>query len=93
MNEIIYQTYWMVLSLMKHKMCEICNKNFHPIENRSGIVLDEDSFVCEKCAKKIQSDDDYLCHSVMADTSKSMPIALWLIKEENKDKHFMSVKK
>lgn len=83
----------MVNSFMKSKICDICNQHFHPDQNRSGMVINEDHFVCETCTKKLESDEMLINSSIMADETKTMPIALWLIKEENKDKHFMSVKK
>ncbi len=83
----------MVNLFMKRKICDVCNQHFHPDENRSGIVVNEDHFICEPCTKKLESDEMQIPSSIMADETKAMPIALWLIKEENKDKPFMSVKK
>ena len=78
---------------MKSKICDICNQHFHPDENRSGMVINEDHFVCEHCTKKLDTDEMQIPSSIMTDETKTMPIALWLIQEENKDKPFMSIKK
>ncbi len=78
---------------MNSKLCEVCNQQFHLDENRSGIVVDEDHFVCETCTKKLHHEEIPPPCSMMSDEKKMMPIALWMIKEENKDKQFMSVKR
>jgi hypothetical protein len=77
---------------MNEKTCKVCNKHFLPEEHRLGIVVGDHHFVCEPCAKKMEN-DPVSVHSIMIDVTKEMPIALWLINEENKDKPFMSVKK
>ena len=83
---------WMVKDRMDKKTCEVCNNHFLPKEHRLGIVVGDHHFVCEPCTKKIE-EDTLISHSIMTDVTKEMPIALWLINEENRDKHFMSVKK
>jgi len=82
----------MVYDGMSEKTCEICNKHFHPEEHRLGMVVDDRHFVCESCTKKIE-DDPVSAHSIMVNVGKEMPIAIWLINQENKDKHFMSMKR
>lgn len=76
------------------KKCEICEKDFDLRNNRLGLVLDEDHFICESCNKQLTDDDrEHLPVSVMHSEVREMPIALWLIQEQNKDKPFMSIKK
>ena len=76
------------------KKCEICNRDFDLKNNRRGLVLDEHHFICESCNSELTDNDrEHLSVSVMHSEIKEMPIALWLIKEQNKDKPFMSVKK
>lgn len=79
---------------MIRKKCEICEKDFDLRNNRLGLVIDEDHFICEPCNKQLTDDDrEHLPVSVMHSEIREMPIALWLIQEQNKDKPFMSVKK
>jgi hypothetical protein len=76
------------------KKCEICEKDFNLLHNRLGLVIDEHHFICESCNKELTDDDrEHLPVSVMQSDIKEMPIALWLIQEQNKDKPFMSCKR
>ena len=76
------------------KKCEICEKDFNLQNNRLGLVIDEHHFICESCNKQLNEDDrEHLSVSVMHSEIKEMPIALWLIQEQNKDKTFMSIKR
>ena len=79
---------------MEEKICHKCHTAFSPVENGQGIVIDNHVFICEDCHQK-NTDE-----SVFEEFSSSkqilnneMPIALWLIKEQNKGKSFMSRKK
>ncbi|MEF8879471.1 MAG: hypothetical protein V5A64_03660 [Candidatus Thermoplasmatota archaeon] len=63
-------------------------------ENLSGLVFDDQHFLCEECCNKYTDEEIYnLTESVMHEPGKGMPIALWLLHEQNKDKLMMSVKK
>lgn len=79
---------------MLAETCKICHRQFDLEKNLSGLVFDDEHFVCEEC-NQILSDDDKneLMESVMGVSKKGMPIALWLIQEQNKGKSFMSMKK
>jgi hypothetical protein len=60
-------------------------------ENLSGLVFEDEHFVCEDCCST-HSDDDLMnwTKSVMQHPINGMPIALWLVHEQNKDKTVMS---
>jgi len=76
------------------KKCEICEKDFELQKNRLGLVVDDHHFICEDCNIQLTEDDrEHLSVSVMHSEVKEMPIALWLIQEQNKDKPLMSMKK
>ncbi len=76
------------------KKCEICEQDFNLKANRRGLVIDDHHFICESCNIHLtESDCQHLSTSVMHSEVKEMPIALWLIQEQNKDKPFMSVKR
>jgi hypothetical protein len=80
---------------MGRKICGVCNRDFSLEHNRLGLVVDNEVFVCEVCNKHLHDEDKELFSpsTVMHDPRKEMPIALWLIKEQNKDKPFMSMKR
>ena len=77
---------------MENKTCKVCDKNFSLHENKLGVVFDDEFFVCEKCIE-LNGDFENIIPEDSCTFSKKMPIALWLIQEQNKDKHFMSVKR
>lgn len=79
---------------MTTRKCEICDQHFNLKTNRLGLVIDNDHFICESCNLHLNEQDrEHLSVSVMHSEVKEMPIALWLIQEQNKDKPFMSIKK
>jgi len=79
---------------MDVKTCNICSKKIFLHENRSGLVFDDKHFVCQECTKN-HSDEElmFLVKTTMHTTDSGMPIRLWLIHEENKNKTMMTVKK
>ncbi len=79
---------------MPEKICGICRNKFHLHEHQSGFVFDNKVFVCEDCSKNT-SENDMMewSRSVMQDPGFGMPIALWLIHEQNKDKPLFSKRK
>ena len=77
---------------MENKICKVCDKHFSLDDNKLGIVLDDEFFICEKCYE-IHDDFEQIVPSISHSLPKKMPIALWLIQEQNKDKHFMSIKR
>ena len=83
-----------MVSELTRKVCKICNKDIDLHEHRSGVVVDNKFFICEHCHESVDVDDEPVTLSDIKTTShKEMPIALWLIQEQNKDKSFMSFKK
>jgi len=80
---------------MGKKICGVCNQGFNLEENRLGVVFDDHFFVCEDCSRHMDDDEkqNFFNSTVMHIPRKEMPIALWLIQEENKDKPFMTVKR
>jgi hypothetical protein len=79
---------------MDNKICHKCHNTFSPNEHGQGIVINDQFFICENCSHQDLKDLKF----EEFDTSKQildheMPIALWLIKEQNKGKTFMSGRK
>ncbi len=79
---------------MSEKTCGICQNKFHLHEHQSGLVFNDKIFVCEECSKNT-SENDIMewSRSTMQDPGCGMPIALWLIHEQNKDKPLFSKRK
>jgi hypothetical protein len=59
-------------------------------ENPSGLVFDDEHFLCEDCSQLSEYALSQWTKTVMQSPSKGMPIALWLIHEQNKDKSILS---
>ena len=76
---------------MFERVCGKCQTKFHLHEHRSGLVFDDKVFICEQCSKNTP-DDDMMewSRSIMQEPDCGMPIALWLIQEQNKDKPLFS---
>lgn len=63
-------------------------------EHPFGLVFGDEYFVCEDCCSKHSKEElNNLAKSTMQNPESGMPIALWLIHEQNKDKTMMTVKK
>jgi hypothetical protein len=75
------------------KKCNFCNREIILNTNLSGLVFDDKYFLCEKC-HDTHSDKELgnWVKSIMKDPTSGMPISLWLIHEQNKDKTFMTRK-
>lgn len=83
-----------MVSAMTKKVCKICNKDMDLHQNRSGVVIDNKFFICEQCHETADVEEEgFDLSSIMSAKHKEMPIALWMIQEQNKDKTFMSIKK
>jgi hypothetical protein len=75
-------------------VCEKCRTEIDLDSNKSGLVFNDKIFVCEECCKH-SSDDEIQewSKSIMRKDDCGMPIALWLVHEQNKDKVMFSKQK
>ena len=78
---------------MPGKTCSICSRIISLSKNSSGLVFNDEHFVCEDCCID-HSEEDMVewTKSIMQSPQSGMPIALWLIHEQNKDKTMMTNK-
>lgn len=76
------------------KICSICSRKFLLNENLSGLVFIDKHFICEQCCDKHSNEEiSLLTKTIMQSSNTGMPIDLWLIHEENKNKTMMTVKR
>ena len=70
----------------------MCNHKITLDENSLGLVFDDKHFLCEGC-HDTHSEEELNCwmHTIMQAPSGGMPITLWLIHEQNKNKTIMSM--
>ena len=74
--------------------CEICKNKINLDMHPSGLVFDDHIFICQKCCdNKSEEEITEWSESKMRQPGCGMPIALWLIHEQNKDKQMMSRQK
>jgi hypothetical protein len=79
---------------MAEKTCELCKTKFYLQENQHGLVFNDKFFICEDCHKHTSEDDlTTWSRSIMRTPQSGMPISLWLIHEQNKDKDLYSHQK
>lgn len=72
----------------------MCNREILLDEHPSGLVFEDRIFICEDCCSSHSIEEiNRWSRTVMENPTTPMPIALWLIHEENKDKTMMTVKK
>jgi hypothetical protein len=58
------------------------------------LVFEDKIFICEDCSNKHSREKiSKLSKTTMQSPHSGMPIALWLIHEQNRDKMMMTVKK
>jgi len=76
------------------KTCSLCSRKITPNENPLGLVFKDEYFICEDCCAT-RSEEDLMnwTKTIMQNPDKGMPIALWLIQEQNKNKTIMSGKR
>ncbi|MBN1280332.1 MAG: hypothetical protein JXA00_01645 [Candidatus Thermoplasmatota archaeon] len=77
--------------MMPEKTCEMCKNKFHLHEHQCGLVFDDKFFICEDC--RTNTPDHQMMEwtqSTMRSTTAGMPISLWLIQEQNKNKPLFS---
>jgi hypothetical protein len=78
---------------LSEKTCEVCSRKISLDEHPSGFVFRDEVFVCQTCADKHSHGEiSKLTKTIMQKPYEGMPIALWLIHEQNKDKTMMTVK-
>jgi hypothetical protein len=79
---------------LPEKICSVCSRKFSLHENPSGLVFKDELFVCGECSDRHKLEEiKCLTKTTMQDPYKGMPIGLWLIHEQNKDKTMMTVKR
>jgi hypothetical protein len=70
----------------------MCNQKITINENSLGFVFEDKHFLCEGCHGSHSEEElNSWMHTIMQDPSGGMPIALWLIHEQNKGKTIMSM--
>jgi len=78
---------------MPEKTCGVCSKKISLHENQSGLVFRDEFFVCNDCTSKHTHEElKNFTKTVMQNPENGMPIGLWLIHEQNKDKTMMTFK-
>ena len=78
---------------MSEKTCGVCSRKINLNEHPSGFVFRDEFFICEDCSSKHSKGElNKLSKTIMQDPFDGMPIALWLIHEQNKDKTMMTTK-
>lgn len=72
---------------MSEALCSKCHQHFFVIEHQSGLVFGDSLFLCQECCENTPEAELELWKSTkMQCDSVGMPIGLWLIHEQNKDK-------
>ena len=79
---------------MPETICSKCNNKISLHEHQSGLVFDDKFFICQDCCSS-NSNEEIIkwTESVMQHPRTGMPIALWLIHEQNKDKPLFTKQK
>jgi hypothetical protein len=76
------------------KTCEMCKNKFHLQEHQCGLVFDDKFFICEDCRTNTPEQEIMgWSQSTMRQAGSAMPISLWLIQEQNKNKPPFSKRK
>lgn len=79
---------------MEDIICDKCHTHFSLEHHEQGLVVDDSIFICEECHHKhIEEESNEIVSDSTQITKNGMPIALWLIQQQNKGKQFMSMKK
>ncbi|MFO7677225.1 MAG: hypothetical protein R6V50_02410 [Thermoplasmatota archaeon] len=76
---------------MVMRTCGVCKTEIDLNEHQAGLVFEDKIFLCSLCCE--HSSDEEISEwskSIMKEPGKGMPIALWLIHEQNKDKPLLS---
>jgi len=64
----------------------MCKQKFHLQEHQSGLVFDDKFFICEGCRTNTPEQEIMEWSQTTMRSSAAMPISLWLIQEQNKNK-------
>jgi len=84
----------MLVFIMPEKICDICSKKINLNDHPLGLVFEDQIFICQDCSTKhSQKELSKLSKTIMQCPNNGMPIALWIIHEQNRDKTMMTVKK
>jgi len=76
------------------KTCTVCSKKILLEDHPLGLVFEDKIFVCQDCAERHhETEISKLTKTIMQSSNSGMPIALWLIHEQNKDKTMMTFRK
>ena len=79
---------------MVMRMCGVCKTEIDLNEHQMGLVFEDEVFVCKDCCdEKSDHELELWSKSIMKTSSQGMPIGLWLIHEQNKDKPLFSKRK
>jgi len=79
---------------MVMRVCNICETKIDLNEHQSGLVFEDRFFICETCCNnKSEHEIKEWTRSSMNISDEGMPIGLWLIHEQNKDKRMFSIQK
>ena len=71
-------------------LCELCSKRISLKDHPLGLVFENSIFVCEDCSTKHSKEEiTKLSKTIMLTSHNGMPIALWLIQQQNKNKTMM----
>ena len=78
---------------INEKTCLLCSKKIDINQHPLGLVIEDEHFICEDCADKHSKEEmSKLSKTIMQSSDNGMPISLWLIHEQNKDKTMMTVR-
>jgi len=73
--------------MILQKTCEMCKHTFHLNEHQRGLVFNDKFFICQDCQTHTSNQEIIeWTQGVMRRLEFGMPISLWLIHEQNKDK-------
>jgi hypothetical protein len=79
---------------LPEKTCEICSRKISLNEHPSGLVFRDEFFVCKDCTDRHTHEEiRKFTKTIMQSPENGMPIGLWLIHEQNKDKTMMTFKR
>ena len=72
----------------------VCSRRVRLRENPDGLMFGDEHFLCQSCNHKQPEEKiQKWTSTIMQNPTKGMPVSLWLIHEENKDKTIMTSNK